>query len=166
MRSGDSVRRGLIVLAVFAVLAAAWSGWSWWSASRDDAVLRAEDRDAVLTAATDGLVVLNTIDYRSAARDVDRWLAVTTGQLGKDLGGDRKGQLDRAAASRTVATATMKQAAVTELNREAGSARLVAVLDLQVSTNGGPPAANRSRLNVELNRTEQGWKVSGVQAAA
>jgi Mce-associated membrane protein len=166
MKMRDPLRDGLFVLAALAVAAAAWFGYTWWSSAHDEASLRAADRDEIMTAANQGLVALNTIDYRSAQHDVDKWVQVTTGQLGKDLGNDRETQQQRASASKTIATAAMKQSAVTELDHGAGSARVIAVLDLQVSTNGSPAAANRSRLNVELTRTDQGWKVSSVQSAA
>jgi Mce-associated membrane protein len=162
----DPVRTGFAVLTVLAVLAAGWFGWAWWSAAHDDSLALARDRDAVLAVAGDGLLVLNTFDYRTGPRDIDRWIAVTTGPLNKEMTGDRRFQLDRANSTKTVATATLKQAAVTELNASAGTAKLIAVLDLRVSTGGGAPAPGTSRLSVDLNRTEQGWKVSAVQAGA
>jgi Mce-associated membrane protein len=58
------------------------------------------------------------------------------GKLNKDLTGDRRLQLDRATSTKTVATATLKQAAVTELNASAGTAKLIAVLDVRESTGG------------------------------
>lgn len=157
--------RALTVGAVVALLAAAWFGWSWWSAAQDDGLARGREREAVLVAASGQLEVLNTIDYRSGAHDVDRWLGVTTGRLGKDLTGDRQIQIDRANTSKTVATAKLKQAAVTELDAVAGTARLMAVLDVEVSTGGGTAAPKVSRLTVDYQRVEDGWKVSAVQAA-
>ncbi|WP_181771139.1 hypothetical protein [Amycolatopsis pittospori] len=157
--------RALAVFAAVAVLAAAWSGWSWWSAAGDDGLARGREREAVLAAASGQLEMLNTIDYRSGAQDVDRWLGVTTGRLGKDLAGDRKVQIDRANTSKTVATAKLKQAAVTELDAVAGTARLMAVLDVKVSTGGGSATPKVSRLTVDYQRVEDGWKVSAVQAA-
>ncbi|MER7865375.1 hypothetical protein ABTX61_40135 [Amycolatopsis japonica] len=157
--------RALTVVAALAVLAAAWFGWSWWSAAGDDGLARGREREAVLAAASGQLEVLNTIDYRSGAKDVDRWLGVTTGRLGKDLTGDRQIQIDRATASKTVATAKLKQAAVTELDAAAGTARLMAVLDVRVSTGGGSAVPKVSRLTVDYQRVEDRWKVSAVQAA-
>ncbi|WP_409491805.1 hypothetical protein [Amycolatopsis sp. cmx-11-12] len=157
--------RSLTVVAALAVLVAAWFGWSWWSAAQDDGLARGREREAVLTAASGQLEVLNTIDYRTGAKDVDRWLGVTTGRLGKDLTGDRQIQIDRANTGKTVATAKLKQAAVTELDAAAGTARLMAVLDVEVSTGGGPAAPKVSRLTVDYQRAEDGWKVSAVQAA-
>jgi Mce-associated membrane protein len=146
------------------VLLAAWFGWSWWSAAHDDGLAVARDRDGLLSAAGNALVVLNTIDYRTGSHDVDRWLQVTTGQLGRDLSGDRQTQLDRANSTKTIATATLDQAAVTRLDQTAGTAELIAVLTVRVSTGGGAPAAKLSRLTVEETRTGDGWKVSAVQA--
>lgn len=158
--------RLLVVLTALAVLAAGWFGWSWWSAAHDDGTSLAHDRDAVLEAASADLVVLNTIDHRTAAADVDKWISVTTGRLGKDLADDRQVQLDRAVSTQTIASASLKQAAVTELNPAAGTARVIAVVDVLVATGGAPAAPNISRLNVDLSRTEAGWKVSAIQAAA
>ncbi|MEV6875068.1 hypothetical protein [Amycolatopsis sp. NPDC051128] len=157
--------RALVVAAVLAVLAAAFSGWTWWRAASDDSAARGRERDAVLAAAGPALVTLNTIDYRSAGADVDRWIAATTGQYGTDLSGDRQLQIDRAGTARTVSSASLVQAAVTEIDVDAGSARLLAVLDVRVSTAGSAAVPRMNRLTVDLQRSANGWKVAGVQAA-
>jgi Mce-associated membrane protein len=157
--------RFLVVLAVVSVLAAAFSGWSWWRAASDDSAARGRERDAVLAAAGPELVTLNTIDYRSAGADVDRWIAASTGQYGTDLAGDRQLQIDRASAARTVSSASLVQAAVTEIDVDAGSARLLAVLDVRVSTAGSAATPRMNRLTVDFRRSANGWKVAGVQAA-
>ncbi|GAA1965793.1 hypothetical protein [Amycolatopsis minnesotensis] len=162
MNGRDPLRTGLLALAVVAVLAAAWFGWSWWQASADDGLQRARDRDAVLAAAADGLVALNTVDYRDAARDVGRWAEVSTGQLGQDLA-DRQAQVARATASKAVATASLREAAVTELTGD--GARVIAVLDVRISVDGAAAAPSRSKLTVQLDRAGDTWKLSGVQAA-
>ncbi|HET6503837.1 MAG TPA: hypothetical protein VFG87_24075 [Amycolatopsis sp.] len=152
------------VSAVVAVFAAGWFGWSWWQTAHDDFSTRARDRDAVLAAGSDGLVALNTIDYRDAGPSVDRWIQVTTGELGTTFSGDRQSQLDRATGSKAEASATLDEAAVTDLNGD--TAHVIAVLDVRLSTNGGAPASSRTRLNAELTRTPQGWKIDSVQAAS
>lgn len=153
-------------LAAVAVLVAAWFGWSWWSTAHDEAAVRADDRDTVLAAAGDALAALNTVDYHDPAPAVDRWIQVTTGELGKTLSGDRQLQLDRARASKTVASARVNQAAVAALDPGAGTARVLVVLDVQLSTGGSPSAPSRARLNASLTRTGGGWKVDSVQAAS
>ncbi|MFJ7217051.1 hypothetical protein [Amycolatopsis sp. NPDC098790] len=153
----------MVVAAVLSVLAAGFAGWSWYRAASDDSFARGRERDAVLAAAGPELVTLNTIDYRSAGADVDRWIAATTGQYGKDLAGDRQVQIERASAARTVSSASLVQAAVTEIS--ADSARLLAVLDVRLSSGGGAAAPRLNRLTVDVSRTPDGWKISGVQAA-
>ncbi|WP_410568586.1 hypothetical protein [Amycolatopsis sp. cmx-4-61] len=155
----------LVVAAVLSVLAAAFAGWSWWRAASDDSFARARSRDEVLAAAGPELVTLNTIDYRTAAADVDRWTAATTGQYEKDLAGDRQLQIDRASSSRTVSSASLVRAAVTEIDPSRGVARLLAVLDVRVSTAGAPAAPRLNRLTVDVSRSPSGWKIAGVQAA-
>lgn len=152
------------VVTIGAVLAAAWAGWSWWRDAHDETTVRARDRDAVLSAASAALVTLNTMNYHNAGPSVDRWLEVTTGTLGSSLSGDRQLHLDRATSSRTEATATLNQDAVTELDGD--TARVIAVLDVRLSTGDGPPSSSRARLNAELTRTPAGWKVDSVQAAS
>jgi Mce-associated membrane protein len=156
----------MTALAAVSVLVAAWFGWSWWSAAQATVVTRGQDRDTVLAAADDALTTLNTVDYHDPGAAVDRWIQVTTGELGKTLSGDRQLQLDRATASRTVASARVNQAAVAALNPDAGTARVIAVLDVQLSTNGAPSVPSRARLNASLTRTDAGWKVDSVQAAS
>ncbi|WP_328442670.1 hypothetical protein [Amycolatopsis sp. NBC_00438] len=154
-----------VIAAVVAVLAAGFSGWSWWHAASDDSLARGRERDAVLAAAGPELVTLNTIDYRNAGADVDRWISASTGQYGKDLAGDRQLQIDRATTARTVSTASLVEAAVTEIDVPTGKARLLAVLDVRVSTAGAPAAARMNRLTVDVARSDTGWKVAGVQGA-
>jgi Mce-associated membrane protein len=154
-----------VIAAVVAVLAAGWTGWSWWHAASDDSLARGRERDAVLAAAGPELVTLNTIDYRNAGADVDRWISATAGQYGKDLSGDRQLQIERATTARTVSTASLVEAAVTEIDASAGTARLLAVLDVRVSTGGSPASPHVNRLTVDVARSDSGWKVAGVQAA-
>lgn len=158
-------RNVLLGLVLVTALAAGWFGWSWWSAAHDDDLDLARTRAAVVQAATDALVRLNTIDHRTAQADFDGWLRVSTGELGRSLSGDRKHELEQVRESQTVANATVATAAVTELDAHEGTARVIAVVDVEVSSNGQGPRPHRSLLDVQLGRTDAGWKVSGVQAA-
>lgn len=153
-------------LAAVAVVAAGWAGWSWWSAAHSASAHRANDRDAVLSAAGDALVALNTVDYRDPDPAFAHWLDVTTGELNKSLSGDKEIQISRATSTKTVATAAVNQAAVQDLDDAAGTARVLVVLDVRLSTNDGPPQASRARLIAGLQRTGSGWKVGTVQAGS
>ncbi|PXY19752.1 hypothetical protein BAY60_32930 [Prauserella muralis] len=156
----------LAAVAVVALLVAGWFGFSWWSAAHDDRLELARERDTVVADISAALVTLHTIDHRTARSDVDEWLRVTTGKLGEDLSKDRQLQLDRAAGTRTVASASVRELAVTELDRRLGTARLLAVLDVRLGTRDTQPAPSRSRLTVQAQRTGEGWKISAVQAVS
>lgn len=157
---------GLAVLTLLAVLGAGWFGFAWLRAAHDERLDYAADRDAVLHAAVDGLVTLHTIDYRVAEDDLAGWYEVTTGGLRGDLEADRAKQLDQAKAKRTVSTATLVRAAVTALDKHAGTASVIVVLDVDLASKGRKPSTERRRLNAELLRSERGWRVSSVAAAA
>lgn len=163
---GDRLVRALLAGALIAVLVAAWFGVSWALAASDDDLAYGRERDVVLTAAEDGLATLHTVDHRRAARDLDAWLTVTSGGLRKDIAGDRDGQLRRAASSKTVASAKVIRAAITELDKHGGTARVIAVVDVRLSTSGGKPATQRRRMNADLVLDGSAWKISAVEAAA
>lgn len=162
----DPLVATLTVLTVVAVAAAAWFGVAWVSAARDDGLAQAQQRDAVLRAAGQGLVTLHTIDHREANRDVAAWLDVTAGGLHRDLEGDQAGQVEQARQTKVVSDAELLRAAVTELNAHAGTARVIAVLSTTVATGGENASTGRKRLNADLVRRDGQWQISAVEAAA
>ncbi|NIH79441.1 hypothetical protein [Amycolatopsis viridis] len=163
MRRIPRLLGALAVVAVLAVLAAAWSGWGWWRAASDDGAVRGRDRDAVAAAAGDALVALNTIDYRDGNAALDRWIAVTSGQLGTSLSGDRQAQVARATTAKLVTTASLRQIAVTQLAGD--TARVIAVLDVSIAANGAAPQPGRSHLTADVARAGGTWRITSVQAA-
>lgn len=158
--------KALAGLTIAAVLVAGWFGLSWISAAQDSELRYARERDAAYQAAATGLVVLHTIDYRTAERDLDRWNDVTAGELRSDLRGDRDGQLKRASGGQTVSTAKLVRAAVTELDDHAGKARVIAVVDVRLATKDRKASTDRRRMNAELARGPRGWKITTVEAAS
>lgn len=162
----DRVLAGAVALVVLAALAAGWFGFSWLSAAEDGDTAYVEDRDTVLQVAEDGLATLHTVDHRAASRDVGRWLEVTAGDLHEDLQADRDGEVKRAEGTKAVSTAKVVLAAVTDLDANAGTARVIAVLDVQLSRRGGKPSEERRRMNAELVRSPSGWRITAVEAAS
>lgn len=161
----DPVRDGLIAATAVAVLLAVWFGVSWAMATQDDQLTAGRERDAVLAAADTGLAALHTLDYRNAGRDIDRWAAVTVGRLRHDLAGDRDAEVKRARAGKTLAAASIVRSALTELDATGGTARVIAVLDLKLVTQGKPHPQQR-RVNAELRRNGDGtWLIASVEAA-
>lgn len=157
----DRLVPAMVVVAAVAVLGCAGFGWQWWSAAGSDFARTGSARDTALRDGAHALTILNTIDHRSAERDVDEWLAVTTGQLHDDLENDRDRHIDRAMEGKTVATASISRAALAELDERGGTARLLAVVRVELSGQ-----ARRSALVADLTRNGDAWKVSAVQAAS
>ncbi|MEV6611111.1 hypothetical protein [Kutzneria sp. NPDC051319] len=150
------------IVVVLAAVFAAWGGWSWWSAAHDDARLFALDREAVTQAAGRDIAALNTLDYRKIDDGLKQWLAVSTGTLHDQLaqtGVDSRKQLEQA---KTVTTAQVVDTAVTALDQRAGTARLIAAVQLDVTPEGGQKTAKRTRFQADLTRTVNGWKVSAL----
>lgn len=162
----DPVRTVLLALVVLAALAAGWFGFSWFSAAQDAELSYGRERDAVLQVAGEALATLHTVDYRTAGKDIDRWLRVTAGDLQGELDADRESQVKRARSTKTTSTAKLVQAAVTDLDAHGGTARVIAVLDVRLARAGGKPATERRRMNADLARAAGGWRVSGVEAAS
>lgn len=154
--------RVAVAFVALAALAAGWFGFAWLDAARGEEATYATERDAVLRAAGGGLGSLHTVSHRRAEADVDRWLAVTAGSLHADLRADRDAQVEQVREARTVAAAKVLRAAVVELDAAAGSARVIAVLDVRLA--GEEP--QRRRINADLARSPQGWRITGVEAAS
>lgn len=159
--SADPVRDSLLVLSVLAVIVAVLLGAAWASATQDTELIHALERDAVHEAGTAGLETLHTVDHRTVDEDLDAWLAVTAGELHEDLEGDRPSQADSVVQNETVATAQALQAAVTEFDLYDGTARMIAVLDVEIAGE-----SDRHRMNASLAETDQGWRITRVEAVS
>ncbi|GAA1218639.1 hypothetical protein [Prauserella alba] len=149
----------LLAVAVIATLAGAGLGWRWWAVAHSEPARTAAVRDAAVREGVRALEVLHTIDHRTAASDLDAWARVTSGGLHARLTGDRERHLDRARNAETVATATVTRSALSELDVEGGTARLLAVVDTDVGKQ-----QRRSTFIASLARKGQRWTVSNVQA--
>ena len=152
----------LIVLAVVAAGFAAWGGWSWWRGAHDDNRQFALDRTAVVTAARQDIAMLNTLDSHKVDDGVNQWLAVSTGPLHDQFAHLTDADRKQLAQAGTVTTAQVVDAAVTALDQRAGTAQLIAAVQIDVTPASGAKTSKRSRLQANLARTDQGWKLSGL----
>ncbi|WP_290058832.1 hypothetical protein [Amycolatopsis solani] len=152
----------LVVATVLAAVAAGWSGFTWWQAAHDDGVARAVVREDALGAGRAAVAGLTTLDYRQAAPGYQRWLDVSGGALHDELAADRQGSLDRIAQAKTVTTGKVTDAAVTEVDPGAGTAKLIASVELVVAPEGGDAVTKRNRFQAELTRGPDGWRVTGL----
>ncbi|MEU7783075.1 hypothetical protein [Amycolatopsis sp. NPDC049159] len=148
--------------AVVATAAAGWSGFTWWQAAHDDGVARAVVREDALQAGRTAVAGLTTLDYHRAAPGYQRWLDLSGGALHDELAADRQGSLDRIAQAKTVTTGKVTDAAVTEVDTGAGTAKLIASVELVVAPDGGEAVTKRNRFQADLARGPDGWHVTGL----
>ena len=147
-------------------LLAAWAGFAmvvagllWWHAASDPDVQLARARDVVLAAGSRALVELNTIAAADAEAGHDRWERAATGPLLDRLREQREQNLAAVRAAGTTRSVRLLRAAVTEVDVERGTARVIAALE--VTENAAAPA--RTRLDAQLVQTPDGWKVAAVE---
>jgi Mce-associated membrane protein len=150
--------RLLGVFAVLSVVAAGITGWFWW---HSPSAALAADRDTVLASGQRYAVDLNTLDYRTP--DFDRWRNAATGELADRLIRNKDSDKANAINTKTVSTAKVITAAVTNLNSHNGTATMIAAVEITLSQNDTPAVARISRLDLDLARTPDGWKVSGLE---
>ncbi|QKG27085.1 hypothetical protein [Actinomadura verrucosospora] len=161
-------RRTITTAALVAVTAAAlFAGAATWRyVGRDDTAGReAALRDQVAAAATQDVINLNTLDYRTTAADLDRWQNSATGTLYAQITSGRAQLEAEAAKDKTVSTAAVLAVAVTEFDRRAGKAAVLATVRVTVTKSGGTGGAAISRLIGQLSRTPAGWKMSTLSSA-
>jgi Mce-associated membrane protein len=152
----------LAAWAGLAVLAAGVGAVLWVLAATDADVQLAHTREIVLEAGSRALVDLNTIGPADAEAGLDRWERGATGPLLEDLQEKREQNLAAVRDAGTTTSARLLEAAVTEVDVERGTARVIAALEV-TETAGGQPAPKRTRLDADLERTPQGWKVAAVE---
>ena len=150
------------ILVVLAAVFAAWGGWSWWSAAHDDSRSFALERQAVTQAAQHDVATRNTLDYRKVDDGLKSWLAVSTGTLHDQLAQTAQANKNQLAQARTVTTAHVVDTAVTALDQRAGTAKLIAAVQLDVTPDGGKQTSKRTRFEADLTRTDAGWRVSAL----
>ncbi|WP_370943712.1 hypothetical protein AB5J62_31960 [Amycolatopsis sp. cg5] len=152
------MKTGLAAVAVATVFAG-WSGWSWLSASQDESLTYAQLRDDALQAGREHIAQLSTLDYHDTHAGVTRWLDVSTGTLREQLQHTDENAL---AATATVSTGKVLDAAVSDLNAHAGTAKLLASVEITVAKNGVAPGTKRNRFTAQLTKTDGGWKLSAL----
>ncbi|SMD09271.1 hypothetical protein [Kibdelosporangium aridum] len=157
------IGRILVVLAVLAVAAAGFTGWRWWTSANSSEADLAKQRDAVLEVGVRQVIELNTVDYQNLDADFDRWREASTGPLLERLNRNRDTDRQAALGAKTVARANPVVAAITTMNTYSGTANMIAAVEVSVSQNGAQPTTSVSRWDVDLARTDMGWKVSALE---
>ncbi|MER5862798.1 hypothetical protein [Kitasatospora sp. NPDC002040] len=127
-------------------------GLSHWQARSATAGERA--RAGALAAGRSAVAVLTSADAADPEATRARWLATTRAPL--------HDRLATGPAPDLTVRATVAEAALTALDPAGGSARMIAVVRLELTSAGGAVSTDRRRVTVALTRTGDGWKVADL----
>lgn len=158
------LRLGALVVAALVLCSGLFA---WWQTSNNDALLKAQTRDAVLVAASQHIQTMNTLDYRLVDAGLKAWAAATTGTLHDQLTGigaeDRKLLADQ----KKISTGTVIDAAMIKLDNT--SATVIASVEITVKDDANPDAKatiKRNRFSADLLKVGGLWKLESLQQVA
>ncbi|OLR93444.1 hypothetical protein [Actinokineospora bangkokensis] len=155
-----AVAAGVLVLALSA-------GGSRVSASpldQDPVEVRLTDaRDGALAAARRGVAALNTERWTSIDADLDAQEQVSTGAQLEAVRARRAADRQAVVGARTRSTAVVHDAAVEEVDPDAGTATVLAAVGVLVEAPGSAPTARHASYAVSMTRTPGGWLVAAVE---
>jgi Mce-associated membrane protein len=153
-------RRALAALVALAAVAAVVFGILWVLTLNSGSLALARDRDAVLVDARQAAINLNTLDFKNVDAGLDLWEQSSTGPALDEFRQNRAAYAKAVTDSKRSTVATVPDAAVSELDERAGVARVLVGVDVTVTPDGQAPVVTRQRLQLEMTRTDAGWKVS------
>jgi len=133
---------------------------------KDDAIAVRTARDDALTAGSEAVAIMNTLDYRTVDADLDEWERVTTGALHDEIVSGREQSGQAVTAAKSVTKPKVLFAAVTEVDEPAGTATVLVALRVNVETGGAEPTDKYMRLKGTLTRTGEEWKLDGIGQVA
>jgi Mce-associated membrane protein len=163
--SKDPLIRIASLVTLIAAGAAAWFGWSYYTASGDDSIAYAAERDRVLAVAGQEIVNLNTLDYRQVDAGLKVWQDSATAQLYDQIVQGRERLKTEVRKAKTTSTAKILESGLTELDTRAGKAAVIAAVRITITGADGKPVDNTRRFAGQLTRTSDGWKLSALGQA-
>ncbi|MFE9106190.1 hypothetical protein [Actinomadura geliboluensis] len=163
--SKDPLIRIASLVTLIAAGAAAWFGWSYHTASGDDSMAYAAERDRVLAVAGQEIVNLNTLDYRQVDTGLKVWQDSATAQLYDQIVQGRERLKTEVQKAKTTSTAKILESGLTELDTRAGKAAVIAAVRITITGADGKPVDNTRRFAGQLTRTSDGWKLSALGQA-
>jgi Mce-associated membrane protein len=160
---GGPLRAAIIALATLAGLAVVGAGWfgvSWYRAAHDESLAAGMERDAVLRDAERAILTLNTLDYRQVQDGLTLWEQAATGSLLEQLRTNRDTYARAITDSTTISSAKVLDAAVAALDARAGTAEVLAGVDVTSAMDKGNPGCAHRRVRMDMVRAGGSWKVS------
>ena len=119
-------------------------------------------RDAVLRDAERAILTLNTLDYRKVQDGLTLWEQSATGSLLEQLRANRDTYARAITDSTTFSSAKVLDAAVASLDARAGTAQVLAGVDVTSQMDQGDPGCAHRRVRMDMIWVGDGWKVSAL----
>ncbi|MEU0466376.1 MULTISPECIES: hypothetical protein [unclassified Amycolatopsis] len=164
--AGDKLGRYLVLgtaaLAAAALIVAGIFGVQWWVASADDNLDLAQARDDVVKAGTTAVKAYTELDYTNPDAYFAQQKAVSTQELVDQITASEQNYRQAMADAKTKVTTTVQDIGVEELDLHGGKASFLAAISTLVTKEGAQPAAKPLRLEVQMTRVGDEWKVSGI----
>jgi Mce-associated membrane protein len=163
--NGRPLRSALVVVTVLAVLAGGTAGWfgaSWFRAAHSESIELAVERDTVLRDARQAAINLTTLDPVRIEESLSLWQGSVTGPLAEEVGSNRENYARMISERRSRSESKVIDAAVAELDVRQGTARVLVGLDVTITPEQGERALSQQRLQLQMTRSDAGWKASGI----
>ncbi len=158
--------RATAALAALGV-AALVAGVVWWQTSTTDSGLAyGRLRDTVTVQARQDIVVLTSLDTKDLQRGLEAWQSVSTGVLHDQLATMPDTQKKLLTDSGATTTGKVIDAVVSELDDRAGTALVLAAVELTVVGKDGNPSVKRNRYKADVQRDGDRWKLAQLQQVA
>ena len=161
-RLGRYLLWGSAVLAVAALATAAIFGIRWWSASGSDDVALAQARDKVAQQGAVAVKAFTELDYTNPDAYFQKQLDVSTGDMQTQIKNSEQTYRQAMTDAKTKVTTTVQDIGVEELDDHEGKASFLAAISTVVTKEGQQPAAKPLRLEVQMTRVGEDWKVSSI----
>ena len=160
--TGRRFAKALPVAAAVAAVLAVLFGVLWLISLNSDSVQIATDRDAALRDARTAVLNLNTLDYHNANAGLDLWIQSSTGSVRDEFVKNRAAYAQLVTQQKRTTKASISDAAVSELDARSGVARVLLGVDVTVTPEGQQATVTRQRIEAEMTRTDDGWKISAL----
>lgn len=161
---GSTVRRpttALVACGVSLVLALV-AGALWAFAATSSAVAEAATRDEALQDGTNDVIAFNTLDYKNVEAGLKQWEDHSVGPLRDDIQRGHQDYATKIQQAKSTTTAKVLDAGLTELDQDAGKAKMIAVVQITVNVDGQPPSTKQDRYQADLQRDGDTWKLTNL----
>jgi hypothetical protein len=148
--------------ATFMLVCALLFGGLWFFAAHSDSVNTAQEREAVLNAAKQGVVNFTSLDYNNAAQGLANWQASSTGDLAQEFTqGKTLQQYEQILKQdKIVLTGQVQAATVTDLQPTSATALVYVLVTGKFGTTAQTPTYLPIACGLVL--TDGGWKINKI----